>query len=126
MAPEKQLDRVHIRDLHLRCIIGTRDNERELKQDVVISITLEADLGRACESDRIEDTIDYSLLKKRVTELVEGSQFFLLERLAQSVADLCLQEERVQRVTVTVDKPGALRFARSVALQIARERRQTP
>ena len=125
MDPERQLDRVHIRDLHLRCVVGTRDDERELKQDVVVSITLEADLDQACRSDRIEDTIDYSRLKKKVADLVEKSQFFLLERLAQCIADLCLEEERVQRVSVSVDKPGALRFARSVALQISRERKST-
>ena len=126
MDPEKRLDQVHIRELLLRCIIGTRDDERELKQDVVVSITLEADLGQACRSDQIEDTIDYSLLKKKVADLVEKSQFFLLEHLAQCIADLCLEDGLVQRVSVSVDKPGALRFARSVALQITRERKSTP
>ena len=55
----KKLDKLHIRDLMLRCIIGLNDWEREKKQDILINITLYADLITACQSDNIEDTVDY-------------------------------------------------------------------
>ena len=122
MASELPLDSIHIRDLTLRCIVGIFPEERREKQDVIINISLHADLGAACQSDRIEDTIDYKGLKKRVVAMAEASSFFLIERLAQGVADLCLEEPRVRRVKVSVDKPGALRFARSVAVEIVRAR----
>lgn len=89
---------------------------------MIVNITLHADYRKACRSDRIEDTVDYKAIKKQVVEMVEASKFFLIERLAQGVADICLERPEVQRVEVTVDKPGALRFARSVAVEIARER----
>jgi len=54
--------------------------------------------------------------------MVEASTFHLCENLASHIADVCLGFERVQEVEVTVDKPGALRFARSVAVQITRKR----
>lgn len=120
-----QLDRIHIRDLHLRCIIGIFDEERRDRQDVIINLTLYADLAGAGRTDRIEDTIDYKAAKKRVIALVEQSSCLLVERLAQQIADLCLEDPRVQRVAVTVDKPGALRFARSVAVEIIRDRRNS-
>ncbi len=120
---EPPLDRIHIRDLQLRCIVGLYEEERRAKQDVVIAITLYADYRRACSTDCIEDTVDYKAIKKRVVELVETSRFYLIERLAQAVADACFESPRVQRVEVTVDKPGALRYARSVAVEIARDRR---
>jgi FolB domain-containing protein len=119
--PEHRLDRIHIRDLVARCIVGTKPEERTHKQDVIINITLHADLQAACISDRIEDTVDYMLVKKKVLESVEQSSFYLIERLAEHIARLCLEEPRVERATVSVDKPGALRFARSVAVEIARE-----
>jgi len=120
MAADR-LDRIHIRDLLLRCFVGIRDWERREKQDVVINITLHADLARACRSDDFADTVDYVAIKKRVIGLVEDGRFDLVEALAQAVADTALEDERVQRVDVTVEKPGALRFARTVAVEITRE-----
>ena len=117
-----ELDRIHIRDLLLRCIIGVREWERQQLQDVLIDITLYADLSAACRGDHLEDTVDYVTVNKRVIRLVEASSFQLIERLAEAVAEACLLEPRVRRVDVMVSKPGALRFARTVAVQITRTR----
>ena len=119
---ENRLDKIHIRDLSLRCVIVIYDWERENKQDVSINITLYADLSAACKSDLIEDTVDYKAIKKRIVEMVESSSFMLVERLADQVAEICLEHPGVQRVKVMVDKTGALRYARSVAIEIMRER----
>ena len=116
------LDRIHIIDLALRCILGIAAEERREKQDVILNITLHADLRKACQSDRIGDTIDYSTIKKRVIAMVEASSFQLVERLAERVAEVCLEESRVRKIEVVIEKPGALRFARSVGVEIVRER----
>lgn len=119
---DQPLDRIYIRDLLVRCIVGIYPHEREEKQDVIINITLEADLRAACASDDIDDTVNYKSIKKAVYQMVEQSEFLLIERLADAVAAICLEAPGVQRATVTVDKPGALRFARSVAVEITRSR----
>ena len=118
----EHLDRIHIRDLKLRCIIGIYPDERREKQDVIVNITMFADLRPAGRSDRIEDTVDYKAIKKRIVALVEDSECFLVERLAEEVAQVCLADPRVARAEVCIDKPGALRFARSVAVSIVRGR----
>src|SRR5579862_2215054 len=112
------LDKIRIDALSLRCIIGLYPEERREKQDVVIFITLYADLRRACASDNLADSVDYKKIKKRVIKLVENSSFLLIERLAQRIAEACLEEPVVQQVTVAVEKPGALRFARTVSVEI--------
>ncbi len=116
-------DTIRIHDLHIRCIVGVYPEEREKKQDVIINVTLYADLRKASESDRIEDTLDYKAVKKAIFQLAEQSSFFLIERLAGAVAETCLTWPIVQGVTVTIDKPGALRFARSVSVSITRNKR---
>lgn len=121
-APPQPPDRIHIEGLLLRCIIGTNDWEREQKQDVLVTITLETETRAAGRSDRIEDTVNYRSLTKRIVEHVEASQFFLVEALAESVAALCLAEARVAAAEVRVEKPGALRFARTVGVTITRTR----
>jgi len=120
---EPTLDRIYIRDLTCRCIVGINEEERTKKQDICINIVLYGDLRAACMSDRIEDTIDYKAVKQAVLATVEDSSFFLVERLADAIAGVCLREPAVERVAVTIDKPGALRYARSVAVSITRERK---
>jgi len=118
----EHLDAIHIRDLRLRCIVGLNPEERVKKQDVDINITLHADLREAGRTDAIEDTVDYKTIKLRVVEDVEASAYFLIERLADHIARICLSDSNVVRARVLVEKPGALRFARTVGVEIVRER----
>jgi FolB domain-containing protein len=118
----ESLDKIHITDLRLSCIIGLNDWERTQKQDVLINITLYADLTRACRTDRIEDSVDYKEIKTQVIAAVENSSFFLIERMAGGIAQVCLAPAPVKAVRVKVDKPGALRYAKSVGVEIFRTR----
>ncbi|MCK5054840.1 MAG: dihydroneopterin aldolase [Anaerolineales bacterium] len=113
-------DRIIIKDLLLRGIIGINDWEREKNQDILINITLSGDLRAAGKSDKIEDTINYRTLTKKIIEHVEGSARYTVEALAADIAKLCLGTEGVQRAQVRVEKPGALRFAKSVGVEIER------
>ncbi len=116
----RPLDRIHIRDLLVRCIVGIREWERKERQNVVLNITLHADLSAPCATDDFDQTVDYVTIKKRVLQAVEGTPFYLLEKLAETVAQVCLEDRRVRRVDVEAEKPGALRFARTVAVEITR------
>ena len=116
------MDRILIIDLSTRCIIGVRERERREKQDVVINLAISADLRPAGQHDRLEETVDYSVLKDRILDMVEQSQYGLIEALAEAIAALCLEHPAVAQVQVRVDKPAALRFARSVGVEITRER----
>lgn len=116
------MDRILIKGLLLRCILGLSGEERREKQDVLINLILWADLKAAVASDSIQDTVDYSVLKKQIITLAEGSQFHLAETLADRIATVCLEQPGVQQVQVTVEKPTALRFADSVGVEIIRAR----
>lgn len=120
VAGHSGLDQIHIRALKFRCIIGTNSEERREKQDIVADVTLYADLQKACRSDALADTVDYKALKKKILSMVERSRFHLIEALAQKIADLCLKQARVQAVRILVEKPGALRFTRTVGVEIVR------
>jgi D-erythro-7,8-dihydroneopterin triphosphate epimerase len=115
-------DQIHIRDLALRTIIGVNDDERVNRQDVLISIVLHTDIRQAAKSDDLTLTVNYREITKRVIAFVEQSRFFLVEGMAEEVAALCLENKRVQMVDVNVEKPGAVRFARSVGVTIRRQR----
>lgn len=116
------MDKIFIRDLALRCIIGIYPEERREKQDIVINVEMHADLRAAGQSDDLNDTVDYKSIKKAILKLVEASSFQLIESLAERISEIALGNEKVKKVIVTIDKPGALRFARASAVEITRNR----
>ncbi|MFV0442658.1 MAG: dihydroneopterin aldolase [Planctomycetaceae bacterium] len=115
-------DQIHIRDLLVRGILGINDDERTNRQDILLNITLTVDTRPAARSDEIEDAVNYRTLTKQAIDFVESSACLLVERLANEVARLCLADPRVEAAEVSIEKPGALRFARSVGVTVFRTR----
>lgn len=115
------MDRIIIKDLLLRGVIGVNDWEREVQQDILINLTLFTDLSPAARSDDIDDTVNYRTMTKSIIEHVQNSQRYTVEALAEDIARLCLEQPGVAKARVRVEKPGALRFADSVGVEIERE-----
>jgi D-erythro-7,8-dihydroneopterin triphosphate epimerase len=67
------MDRILIKDLLVRCVLGLSAEERREKQDVLISVVLLVDLTKAGRSDRAEDTVDYRAVKKDILAAAEDS-----------------------------------------------------
>ena len=114
---------IRITDLQLRTIIGINDWERHEKQDVVINIWIEYDAKKAAKSDSVKDTIDYKEITKKIIKKVEASQYYLLEKLADTILNIVADYSKVKAVTVRVDKPQALRFARSVSVELTHKKK---
>ena len=115
-------DRIYLRDLRTETIIGIYDWERKIRQTVSFDFEFPGDIRRAAKTDRIEDTLNYKSVAKRVLAFVETSEYHLVETLAEEVARLILKEFSVEWVKVTLNKPGALRGSRDVGVEIERSR----
>ena len=105
---------IQIKNLRLRTVIGANDWERNVLQDVVISISFKYNAKQAEESDRIEDVFNYKSLTKRIIKEVEASKFNLLESLVNHIYKIVKENQELQNVSVTVEKPYALRFCDNV------------
>jgi FolB domain-containing protein len=116
------MDKVFIRDLVARGIIGLNDWEREKPQEILINIVMYTDLYQAGQSDDVNDSVNYRTVAKKVMAHAESAGRLTVEALAADLAHLCLAEPGVQKVEVRVEKPGAVRFARSVGVEIERSR----
>lgn len=114
------MDQIIIRDLIARGIIGINDWEREKPQEILINITLYVDLHKAGESDDLNDSVSYRTVAKRAMQHAETAARLTVEALAADIAKLALQENGVEKVRVRVEKPGAVRFAHSVGVEIER------
>jgi dihydroneopterin aldolase/D-erythro-7,8-dihydroneopterin triphosphate epimerase len=120
-----KLDRIVIRDLLVRGIVGINAEERLNRQDILVNVTLWVDLRPAGASDEIADAVNYRTITKALIAHIEDGAPQLVERLALDLVRLCFEQEaRVQAVELTVEKPGALRFARSVGVTLYRERKE--
>lgn len=119
------MDKIIIKDLSARGIIGIHSDERIQPQEIIINIILFANTEKAGHSDDIADTVSYSTIAKKVRAHAESAQRFTVEALAEDIARLCLEEPRVVKVQVRVDKPRAIRFAVSAGIEIEREQLET-
>lgn len=108
--------RIKIKNLRLRTVIGVFDWERKTKQDVVINAAIDFDGAKAAASDDIEQTFDYKALTKKIISAVEASQFYLIEKLADTILQIIMDHPLVEQAEVEVDKPQALRFSDSVSV----------
>lgn len=116
------MDKVIIKNLLARGIIGVNDWERNRPQNILINIVLFTDTRAAAQSDNIRDCINYSTMSKKVLAHAETVNRLTVEALANDLAKLCLEEDGVQRVIIRVEKPGAVRFAESVGVEIERSK----
>jgi len=116
------MDKVIIKNLLARGIIGINDWERKRAQDILINLTLFTDTHRAAETDHINDCVNYSTMSKKILAHAESVNRLTVEALANDLAKICFEDVGVQSVIVRVEKPGAVRFAESVGVEIERNR----
>ncbi|MGE5462113.1 MAG: dihydroneopterin aldolase [Syntrophothermus sp.] len=118
------MDKIIIKNLLARGIIGVHDWERTRPQNILINITMFTDTRPAAQTDDLKDCINYSTMSKKVLAHAESVNRLTVEALANDLARICLEEEEVQKVIVSVEKPGAVRFAESVGVEIERSRNE--
>ncbi len=116
------MDKVIIKNLLARGIIGVNDWERKHAQNILINVTLFTDTRRAAETDDINDCVNYSTMSAKLLAHAESAKRLTVEALANDLAGMCLEETGVQKVIVRVEKPGAVKFAESVGVEIERSR----
>lgn len=117
------MDCITITNLIARGIIGLNEWEREKLQEIQININLYGDFHNIGESDDIKDGVNYRTVAKKVLNYTQTSSHFTVEALATNLAKLCLEEQGVEKVKISVEKPGAIRFSESVGVTIERDRK---
>ena len=117
------MDIIFLSGLTTECIIGIWDWERRIKQKIVVDLEMGADIRRAAGSDRIDDTLDYKSVSKRLLQFIGDSEFQLVETLTERIAELVITEFSVPWVRVRLNKQGAIRGSRDVGILIERSSR---
>lgn len=114
------MDKVFINELCVDTIIGIYNWERQVRQTISLDLEMACDITQAAATDDIQFALNYKAVAKRLIAFIEGSEFLLVERLAEEVAKIVMNEFGVSWLRLSVHKPGALRGARDVGVTIER------
>ena len=114
------MDVVFIEDLRIETVIGIYDWERKIKQIVALDLEMAFDNRKPAASDRIEDTLDYKAVSKRLIAFVESSHFELVETLVERCAEIVQRDFGVAWLSLKLSKPGAVTGSKAVGVRIER------
>ena len=113
---------IAIKNLLLRTIIGFNEWERKKKQDLIINVTVEFDRKTAVETDSVQGSVNYKSITKKIIDAVENSKFNLIEKLADHLLGIIMEDEKVLTATVEIDKPHSVRFSESISAKVSGKR----
>lgn len=113
-------DIIFIHGLKLQTTIGCLAWEKETQQTVIIDLDMHVDYRRAVESDNIQFTVDYTAVYQRIQKHLQDTQYELVETLAESLANILLNEFPISQLFLRVNKPDAIADASSVGVAIIR------
>lgn len=116
------MDKIIIKDLLTRGKIGISDSERSSSQDILVNAVLYTDTRKAAETDSIDYCVNYSTMAKKIMAMAERNQRKTVEAFAADIAEECLSHPLVSRVIIRVEKTSAVRFTKSVGVEIEREK----
>jgi len=114
------MDIIYLHGLKVDCVIGVWEWERRITQSVTIDLDMGFDISNAAASDNLENTLSYKDVSKRVEVFVRESGFALVEKLAEEVARILLDEFAIKWCRVKINKFGAVRGAGDVGVLIER------
>lgn len=102
------MDIIFLHGLRIETVIGIYEWERKIRQTVILDLEMAFDIREAAASDDIAHTLDYKAVSERVGAFVAGSEFLLVETLAERVARLVIDEFGVPWVRLALNKKGAV------------------
>lgn len=115
------MDKIIIENLKIFCRLGVKPEERKHLRNVFVSVTLEFDMSKACSSDCLEDTVNYSTVAKDIQHIAYSGNFMLMEKMAEEIAAFCLKKYSISAITIRIRKPDVPANAEYAAVEIRRE-----
>ena len=116
------LRHVFVRDLELMALIGIYDHEKTDPQRIIVNIDLSVQEGEGPQDDDIGHVVSYEIVVKKVEQIIAEGHINLVETLCEKIAAACLRDKRVVAARVRVEKPDIIKNARSVGVEIERQR----
>tara|TARA_B000000532_G_scaffold235492_1_gene220916 strand:+ start:1086 stop:1433 length:348 start_codon:yes stop_codon:yes gene_type:complete len=114
------MDKIFLRNLKVKTRIGIFEWEKAVDQMININLILYLDIKKSAKSKKIEDSVNYKSISKRIIFLAENNKFELVESMIENMAEIILNEYNIQQITISISKPGAIRGSDDVGIEITR------
>jgi len=114
---------IELEKLEITCIVGILPFERVTEQKVFLDVSMDIDFQIPASSENVEDTVDYTVVSRELTELVKERRYQLIETMAVEGVDLILERHSiVTRASIAVHKPAAVPQAKDTVVRFGRTR----
>jgi dihydroneopterin aldolase len=114
------MDHIFISELKTDARVGVYAWELAAPQTIQLDIEFDLPGAKAFASDKIRDTVDYSIVVARIREVLNEKHFNLIESLAEAIANLLMEEFKAPKVKVRVAKLAVIKGVKQVGVEIER------
>jgi dihydroneopterin aldolase len=116
------MDTIFLSEVKVQTKLGVPEWERMTPQTIILDIEIGYDLSKACQSDDVNDTIDYGAVVSRVRDTLKENSFQLVEKLAEHLCQLILKEFNALSVKIKVAKPTILPGLKALGVIVERSK----
>ena len=114
------MDKIFLKNLRLKTNIGLFEWEKQIEQIIRIDLEVGFDISKAAKTDDVNHSLDYKALSNCIKDYVSDNKHELIETLIENIANLVLVEFKVEYITLSISKPGAIRGSEDVGITITR------
>jgi len=114
------MDIIFLRELKIETLIGVYEWEKRVPQTLQFDLEIALPSSRACQTDDIDDALNYADIVRHIQDVLSSRHFNLLEALAEHIAQILLNDFGAPWVKISVAKLNAIRGSKMVGISIAR------
>ena len=114
---------VFIKDFIIEEIIGIHEHEKIKKQKIKFNIVLNVNQNSAPDEKDISSIVDYEKITNKLENWTKSKKYNFLESLAEDSFKEIFEDNRINSVTIKIEKPEAIRNAGSVGVEVFKTRK---
>jgi 7,8-dihydroneopterin aldolase/epimerase/oxygenase len=107
---------IRIKNLRIDAHLGVYEWEKDFSRALLFNVEIETDQENSMKSDELEDTIDYDKITNQIKEFTQNNHCKLIEKLTNEILHLIMQDLRIKRCTLEVDKLKVYDFVDSYSI----------
>ena len=112
---------IKIKNLRLKTILGIYEWEENVDREIIINAKIHTNFDRALISDEISDALDYDDIVTKIKNLISNKRYRLVEKMAQDMMNEIMQDSRISKCKLEIDKVGAVESLESFSITIEQE-----
>ena len=114
---------VFIKDFIIDEIIGFYEHEKIKKQKIKFNIVLGVNQNSIPNEGNIKSIVDYEKITNKLKNLTKSKKYNFLESLAEDSFKEIFEDKRINSVTIKIEKPEAIKNAKSVGVEVFKTRK---